>query len=476
MLFELYLKFDADSAMRYAQTCLNIALEKGMKPESLMSKIDLATIYIFRGDMYKAQKLLTQLGDISLLEESYRTKLAIAMLEFKLRVNYQPPRLRDKDYQQQMDNIWAEYGKYLTQDCWMHAYYKTIVTERTDLPQLLAMVRDTPKPSIQAAMLYHAVALSYKKKGDEKTYYHFLIISAINDIMSANREAMSLVQIINSPFINKDSKRAAEYAMLCADNAKNYNDKWRSLDVVTAHSIITQQYEKRLEGRETAMKIAIVMLALAVVVICLLFYLVLRKRRKAIELIANIRTMNQTLQDMVANEKRMQAQLKANNDRLEAEIQLRNTNFIEVYKLVSKYIQDVKEFKKSVYNQITAGKIDKARSALSSTTDTEKYKHSFYQQFDQAFLTSHPDFISKLNTLLQPDSQVSLPESGELTPELRIYALVSIGITDSVSIASFLHYSPQTVYNYRLKMRHCACISEKTFADTVARFYAKADI
>ena len=60
----------------------------------------------------------------------------------------------------------------------------------------------------------------------------------------------------------------------------------------------------------------------------------------------------------------------------------------------------------------------------------------------------------------------------KLTPELRIYALVSMGITDSVSIAEFLHYSPQTIYNYRLRVRHNAIIPEKNFADAVAQMYA----
>lgn len=64
------------------------------------------------------------------------------------------------------------------------------------------------------------------------------------------------------------------------------------------------------------------------------------------------------------------------------------------------------------------------------------------------------------------------PASDRLTPELRIYALICMGITDSVSIAEFLHYLPQTIYNYRLRVRHNACIPEKNFADAVAQMYA----
>lgn len=78
--------------------------------------------------------------------------------------------------------------------------------------------------------------------------------------------------------------------------------------------------------------------------------------------------------------------------------------------------------------------------------------------------------------LLRPEERRRfLAAPGELSPELRIYALVSLGITDSVSIAEFLHYSPQTIYNYCLRVRHCARIPEKDFAVTVAAMYSKEE-
>lgn len=99
---------------------------------------------------------------------------------------------------------------------------------------------------------------------------------------------------------------------------------------------------------------------------------------------------------------------------------------------------------------------------------------SLYASFDKWFLSVHPDFVECLLALLRPEERARfLPPPTGLSPELRIYALVSLGITDSVSIAEFLHYSPQTIYNYRLRVRHCACIPEKDFAATVAAMYGK---
>ena len=91
----------------------------------------------------------------------------------------------------------------------------------------------------------------------------------------------------------------------------------------------------------------------------------------------------------------------------------------------------------------------------------------FYHNFDAIFLHVYPDFVNDFNALLQPDERIMLKEGELLNTELRIYALVRLGINDSIKIAEFLHCSPQTVYNYRLKTRNKAIIPKEEFADTV---------
>lgn len=188
-------------------------------------------------------------------------------------------------------------------------------------------------------------------------------------------------------------------------------------------------------------------------------------------MMTDLKEMNIKLQRHIDKENEMQQKLKENNECLQAELDYRNNNFLNVYLLVSRYIADVQKFKRSVFNQLIGGKIDNAKKALNASEDTEKYLQNFYNQFDKAYLSTHPDFLKRFNELMKPDKQITVPNPDSLTPELRIYALVSLGITDSVSIAEFLHYSTQTIYNYRLKIRHNSCIPEKDFADAVANMY-----
>ena len=91
----------------------------------------------------------------------------------------------------------------------------------------------------------------------------------------------------------------------------------------------------------------------------------------------------------------------------------------------------------------------------------------FFRNFDAIFLSLFPDFVKEFNELLRPNEHVSVKEGELLSPELRIYALVRLGINDSTRIASFLHFSPQTVYNYRLKMRARTDLSREEFVEAI---------
>ena len=238
-----------------------------------------------------------------------------------------------------------------------------------------------------------------------------------------------------------------------------------------AHAKITQSYQDSWQRRTYILYCIIGLLIGAILAIwCLLAKISKRDKQKEC-LLKKLETTNASLQQMIDKEKKAQEMLEKSNHLLQQEISSHNQNFFNTYNLITQYISDEQNYRKLLFNLITAGKYDKARRELNSNSNMEKYLKGFFELFDRAFLLSHPDFVNRFNALLRPKCRITPPAQNMLTPELRIYALVSIGVTDSVSIAQFLHYSPQTVYNYRLKIRHCSCIGERNFADTVAKMY-----
>lgn len=473
-LFDEYKKFDSDSAAYYAEKCKMVASSGGMHDLEVSAILDQVYVVIICGDLIKAQRMLSTIpSPIESLSADVRMKYAVAMFEYQIRV-YMKVFWEKKQFNEaERLATWSRYSRYLPDDMWQKHYYENALTNNNVLQKLLSDLKTTQQPSIKAAMLYVAIAQQYRQRGaDEKVVLHYLTLSAINDVSCSNREASSLLYIVNSPLVCAGTERAFNYAMLCTENAKSFNDQGRSFDIVKAHAKITRAYQERLKYNIMLCLICMALLAVAVVAVVLLYRNLVKKRRAQAALIKQIETVNASLEESVKNEKLALDKLKHSNSLLRDEIAYHNQNFISVYHLVTKYIADVQAFKKSVFNLITSGKIDKARSELKSQTNTENYLQNFFSHFDKAFLASHPDFVERFNQLLKPECAIIPPAADRLTPELRIYALVSMGITDSVSIAEFLHYSPQTIYNYRLRVRHNACIPEKNFADAVARMYA----
>ncbi len=469
-LYREYLKWNPDSALCYARTCKKISGENEWESLYQKSCINEAYIMVVCGELLEANKFIHNLKPIDEQSSENKVQMGVLMLEFGLR-----SKMRDLDNKltKEIFDIWNAYSVYVPKDNWRYDYYKAMLTRDADVGRLKAHLEKCKQPSFEAAAVAIAVALIYQREKDYNQYHHYLILSAINDIKCANNEASSLIYIVNSSRLHLSQKQSYAYAMVCAENAKFFNDQGRSLSVVKAYAKIAQEYRDDWQRRTYFLYGIIGLLLAAVIVICLLSGKLRNREKRQKALLEELAVSNKSLAEMIDREKESREKLQQSNGLLHDEIRLRNQNFISVYQLISKYISDVQEFKKKVFNLVTAGKYDKARQELGTDAHADKYLKEFFEHFDQAFLLSHSDFVNRFNDLLRPECRITPPTEKTLTPELRIYALVSMGITDSVSIAQFLHYSPQTVYNYRLKIRRSSCIDERLFADTVAKMYAQ---
>lgn len=469
LLCKEYMKFDSDSALAYAQKMWQAAPDTLAR---LHAQLNTVLINALKGNDTNTEKRLLALPPIESAPAAARPYMAYTYMALALRKYSEANRYAQRvERRAEMEKVFNKYEKYAQTDYWLTNYYRYLLTNKPDLKAALADYRKSPQPSQQAAMTALLLSLTYKEQGNQEAHVHYLIVSAINDIMTANRESSSLAYLLKIPeAIDPTSRRASEYAAVCAENVQYYKDAWRSLNVVEIHNQIAKGYERALQRQQRWLCFGLALLVLSLLGLALAMVRLRRRNQAQASLMKEMAQMNSRLEGMVDQEKLMQQHLKERSEALEYEIKQRNDNFFAVYQLVSQYIADMENFKKAVYNILTAGNVAKARKELASNAATEKYLTDFYRQFDHAFLLSHPDFPERFNALLKEGAQIPRQE-GVLTPVQRIYALVSIGITDSLSIAAFMHYSPQTIYNYRHKTRQCARIPEREFAETVATMY-----
>lgn len=236
----------------------------------------------------------------------------------------------------------------------------------------------------------------------------------------------------------------------------------RTLELSKALPIISTAYEQKMQQEKDRLATLLFIIVVLAIILLIAFSYIYKKLRELAVARKSLKTINKELK-------------LVNSDLNKLNKDLSESNYIKeeyigyVFSICSTYIDRLDDFRKVVNRKIKVGQTEDLFKQTNSPSFVNDELKEFYKSFDTVFLNLYPDFIKDFNALLLPEEQVWAKEGELLSPELRIYALVRLGINDSVKIASFLHYSPQTVYNYRLKIRNKAKISKDLFPEAVRK-------
>lgn len=324
--------------------------------------------------------------------------------------------------------------------------------------EAIAMANDIYEKSSDnhtLAMLMHNLSDVYKQENNIEELQFALAISAINDLQSGVKEYMSLPELASILFAGGDVDRSYNYMKCSLDDAIFCKARLRTLQLSQTLPIINASYEaKTTQERNRLVFVVCITVFLLFVLLFGIVYLY-KKLKELANTRRSLRNINKELFEVNNNLNNLNTELSESN-------KLKEEYIGYVFSICSLYIDKLDNFRKKVNRQIKGGLTEELYKQTSTSSLVNDELKEFYKSFDSVFLNLFPDFIEDFNSLLMDGEQVS-PKDGELlSPELRIYALVRLGINDSVKIASFLHYSPQTVYNYRLKMRNKARLADKT--------------
>lgn len=313
------------------------------------------------------------------------------------------------------------------------------------------------------AMTAFALSEIYQKANNLELMEHYLLVAAISDITSATKENVALQDI--ALFIYKHKTRslnkAQEYINLSLEDTYAYNNRLRRIEISSKLQMITNAYTDDIRATNSMLYIAlsIIFLLLLGVGLSSLF---IRKKNKLLK---------QKKDEITATSAKMEvlnSQLHLINDELKDTNQKRE-RLVKVYiDLCYKNIERNSKLRTLAVRKIKANQSKELLSLLSSSTNTEKENKEFLTEFDKAFLSLYPTFITELNKQLTESAHIQLKENGEMPPILRVCALLRLGITESSKIAGILSYSPQTIYNYRSLLKNNA-IDKEHFEENVLR-------
>ena len=473
-IYKEYKAFICDSAIHYLNENIRIAERLHDTDRRIESKLQLSLLLSSTG-MYTES--------IDVLESVDRWEVA--------------PRLIP-DYYTCFDHVYGELSVY-TQDKTLSGHYWSISQAYKDslyaiLPHeseeyLLmheALLRDRhqyeealkindirlaeaePNTPQYALVTYHR-SLIYKYSNDRQGEKENLCLSAISDIRSAIKDHASLWMLAQLLYEDGDMERAYQCMRFSWNATKFYNARLRSWQSADVLSLIDKTYQAMIEKQNDRLQQNLLLITTLLVLLIVALGYIYRQMKKLSDARNHLQAANGQLNGLNEELRQMNRCLSSTNIELSESNQIKEEYIARFIKLCSTYINRLDAYRRMVNKKVSAGQIAELLKITRSQDALDEELEELYANFDTAFLHLFPDFVKKFNDLLQDNERIVLKKDELLNTELRIFALIRLGIEDSSQIAEFLRYSVNTIYNYRAKVKNKARGSREDFEDLVRK-------
>ena len=306
------------------------------------------------------------------------------------------------------------------------------------------------------AICAYTLSESYRLKGDKEKEKEYLIVSAMADMKTAVREYISLRKLAVLLYQEGDIERAYSYVKICMEDAAACNARLRKLEILEIFPIINDAYQQKTEKQQEQMKWALVSISLLSLFLLLAIFYVYKQMKKVAAARREVIDANKRLKELNDELHLSNAQLKEANHSIAENSYLKEEYIGRYMDQCSVYLEKMDNYRRSLGKIAATGNVEELYKNIKSSKFIGGELKEFYTNFDNTFLQLFPTFVEDFNALLADDEQISLKAGERMNTELRIFALIRLGITDSVKIAQFLRYSVTTIYNYRTKVRNKA--------------------
>lgn len=314
-------------------------------------------------------------------------------------------------------------------------------TSKKTLQFYMKALSASPLNSRVYASSAYCIARYYYDTDQKDLYEKYIVEAAISDQICPLKENLAL-QEFSTYLYNKDAsyaKRVAKYLYCSMEDAQFYNNRLRMVEISRILPLITEtnhQAEVRKNRIVTASLVIVSILSLGFLAMAFFAFKMNKRLAKSRREIKSQNTLLGELNQKLLN----------TNKRRETYMHL----FMDISAV---YIKKLDDYRKLVSRKIKAKQTADLLTAINSYKLAEEEAANFYIRFDKAFIDLYPNFVEEFNQLLLPEKQIVLPAPNSLTKELRIYALMRLGITDGQELATLLFYSTQTIYNYKAAIR-----------------------
>lgn len=485
-LYDECFTFDSELAMELVKQNIQIAQHRNNKEEEYEWKIKETFILASTGQFLEAVSAISDI-DVNQLPHSLKLEYFDQMQYLYSHMSQYTWSTELKEEYKRLNNSYNDSIYAIAQPgdrnyIWYKAWHDLSYGDAAStIEKLVPMIDHAALDCRNDAMLAYVLARLYEGQGDRDNYLKYMAQSAIADVRSGNQDIASLEELAIVLYDQGELDRAYSYINVCMECARLYNNQVRMVSVARVMDSILSSYQERDRAQRQRLFWLIGGLTVAIILLLIVIGLDVRHRRRLTRSRSELQKVNEELQQHRADLAAANQQLTETNAKLQEAMaqqadvnqQLCESNAVKeeyisyLFSTCSNYISKIDDFRKNINRKAKVKQWDEVLQMTDKTNVMQEELKEFYQNFDAIFLNLYPDFVQQFNALLSPEEQI-IPKKGELlNTDLRIYALVRLGINDSTKIAEFLHCSPQTVYNNRLKIRSRALVGKDDFVRVV---------
>ncbi len=480
-LYNEYKTYIADSAIYYVKQNYTIAENLNRSEWIYESELDLASLYVVTGMYIDAIDILKSVDSKYL-----SNRLLIVYYDsYKQLYNYysnnNPYTLiyRDKSqlYRDSLLNVLDKNSN----------HYKIVYAEKlhdenrlTEAKQILQLLlKQTTNDTHEKAVLSYALANIYKKEGNISLQKHYYALSAICDIKNAIKENAAMQALASILYETGEVEKAYACIKSSMEDAMFCNARLRTYEVSQIFPIIDSAYQENINKQKSELQLLLVLVSiLSIFLIIAVVYVykqmkrVARIRKELYYTNVKLKELNSDLQSTVNQLNDVNKELSDVNGELSEANQIKEAYIGQFLDLCSTYINKLEKYQNTLNKKAVEKKLDDLYKMLRSREMIDNELKGLYENFDNIFLHLYPNFVEDFNSLLVKEEQFILKSNELLNVELRIFALIRLGITDSSRIANFLHYSANTIYSYRTRVRNKAAVPREKFESMVMKIGA----
>jgi cell division protein FtsL len=312
-------------------------------------------------------------------------------------------------------------------------------------------------------------SLSYQLQNNTEQREKYLILSAMSDIRAAVKDNASMAALSTILYHQNKIDRAYEYIKFSFEDAAYFNSRLRYMQISNILPVVTAAYQSKSDKQKAHLRNLLIIISLLSIVLLLAILLIYNQVKKLAKARKELQTVNLKLQDLNVHLSDANTRLNELNNELSESNHVKEQYIGNFFSICSDYIDKLDGFRRNVNKQIADREVAELFEKTKSKRLIDDEIREFYDNFDHTFLQIYPDFVEDFNALLNEDEQIILKKGELLNTELRIFALIRLGISDSAAIAKLLRYSVNTIYNYRVKVKNRASVPRDDFENYVMK-------